>query len=436
MHYVPYNNGYYPATQAQQSSPGSSQAAAAQQQQQQQQQQQASPQQAPQASQAQAGRPSAAHPGQPYPPQQAYQQAYQPVYGQQQPSSQAPSSYHPVQPYYAGYPATVPPPNGASTSAAGAAPADPQAYPHYMLSHYGQPIYFDYSKYPPVPILVKPKRKQVKNACVNCQKACKKCDDGRPCQRCIKYGLTDTCQNSVRKERKKGIKRGPYKRRNQDGSTPGTPTGTSGATSSAASSAATTPAPSTSSTSANGSLRNVSANPFENASYPTYESFSTASPASYTPYHYLPSSSAAASNSTAAPAAAAAATGGPASPYSTHKVKTETFAAPMSSHSPVHSAPSTPPAATSGHVTAVLPGMPTAPPAQPATPPAAHAAAAILSGIPAAAAASSAAPQGSTASPLASQTSTPTMAHLTPTNTTGASTPQAMSTPSPQKEHQ
>jgi hypothetical protein len=48
---------------------------------------------------------------------------------------------------------------------------------------------------------------------VNCQKACKKCDDGRPCQRCIKHNLVDTCKNSVRKERKKGIKRGPYKRR-------------------------------------------------------------------------------------------------------------------------------------------------------------------------------------------------------------------------------
>ncbi|KAI9266648.1 hypothetical protein BDA99DRAFT_558702 [Phascolomyces articulosus] len=65
----------------------------------------------------------------------------------------------------------------------------------------------------------KPKRKQVKNACVNCQKACKKCDDGRPCQRCVKYGLQETCVNSVRKERKKGIKRGPYKKRKQaDGS--------------------------------------------------------------------------------------------------------------------------------------------------------------------------------------------------------------------------
>ncbi|KAG0231865.1 hypothetical protein BGW41_002068 [Actinomortierella wolfii] len=64
-----------------------------------------------------------------------------------------------------------------------------------------------------VPLQQKPKRRQVKNACVNCQKACKKCDEGRPCQRCIKYGLTDTCVDSTRKVRKKGVKRGPYKRR-------------------------------------------------------------------------------------------------------------------------------------------------------------------------------------------------------------------------------
>ncbi|KAI8343854.1 hypothetical protein BD560DRAFT_493361 [Blakeslea trispora] len=57
------------------------------------------------------------------------------------------------------------------------------------------------------------RRSQVKNACVNCQKACKKCDEGRPCQRCIKLGITDTCINSPRKERKKGFKRGPYKKK-------------------------------------------------------------------------------------------------------------------------------------------------------------------------------------------------------------------------------
>lgn len=53
------------------------------------------------------------------------------------------------------------------------------------------------------------KRKQVKNACVNCQKACKKCDDQRPCSRCVKYGIEDGCINSQRKERK---------RKNQDSS--------------------------------------------------------------------------------------------------------------------------------------------------------------------------------------------------------------------------
>ncbi|KAI9276067.1 hypothetical protein BY458DRAFT_489116 [Sporodiniella umbellata] len=57
------------------------------------------------------------------------------------------------------------------------------------------------------------KRSQVKNACVNCQKACKKCDDGRACQRCIKFGMADTCVDSPRKERKKGFKRGPYRKR-------------------------------------------------------------------------------------------------------------------------------------------------------------------------------------------------------------------------------
>jgi hypothetical protein len=57
------------------------------------------------------------------------------------------------------------------------------------------------------------KRRQVKNACTNCQKACKKCDDARPCLRCVKYGIAEECVDSHRKERKKGIKRGPYKKR-------------------------------------------------------------------------------------------------------------------------------------------------------------------------------------------------------------------------------
>lgn len=49
--------------------------------------------------------------------------------------------------------------------------------------------------------------------CTNCAAACKRCDEGRPCERCIKYGVADSCADGVRKERKKGIKRGPYKRK-------------------------------------------------------------------------------------------------------------------------------------------------------------------------------------------------------------------------------
>lgn len=54
---------------------------------------------------------------------------------------------------------------------------------------------------------------QVKNACVNCQRACKKCDDSRPCQRCVKSNIQETCKDSTRKPRQRGIKRGPYKKR-------------------------------------------------------------------------------------------------------------------------------------------------------------------------------------------------------------------------------
>ncbi|KAF7970546.1 hypothetical protein HWV62_23715 [Athelia sp. TMB] len=65
------------------------------------------------------------------------------------------------------------------------------------------------------------KRRQVKMACTNCAAACKRCDEARPCERCIKYGLTDQCQDGTRKERKKGIKRGPYKRKNKAGASNG-----------------------------------------------------------------------------------------------------------------------------------------------------------------------------------------------------------------------
>ncbi|KAJ7929387.1 hypothetical protein B0H13DRAFT_948281 [Mycena leptocephala] len=65
---------------------------------------------------------------------------------------------------------------------------------------------------------VRLKRMQVKNACTKCQKACKKCDQARPCLRCVKYGYAaEECMDSQRKERKKGAKRGPYKKRDGKG---------------------------------------------------------------------------------------------------------------------------------------------------------------------------------------------------------------------------
>lgn len=73
-----------------------------------------------------------------------------------------------------------------------------------------------HSTFPPQQPL-RSKRRQVKNACTHCQKACKKCDDARPCLRCVKYGISEECVDSQRKERSKGLKRGPYKKRVRKG---------------------------------------------------------------------------------------------------------------------------------------------------------------------------------------------------------------------------
>ena len=43
------------------------------------------------------------------------------------------------------------------------------------------------------------KRQQVKHACINCQRACKKCDDKRPCQRCVRQGTAISCIDLVKK---------------------------------------------------------------------------------------------------------------------------------------------------------------------------------------------------------------------------------------------
>ncbi|KAH9836105.1 uncharacterized protein C8Q71DRAFT_858118 [Rhodofomes roseus] len=104
----------------------------------------------------------------------------------------------PPPPYFMALP---PPPPGMVY--AYPAPPPGQAFPPY------QP------QMQPTPSTVRPKRKQVKMACTNCATACKRCDEARPCERCVKYGIADTCIDGVRKERKKGVKRGPYKRKSK-----------------------------------------------------------------------------------------------------------------------------------------------------------------------------------------------------------------------------
>lgn len=46
------------------------------------------------------------------------------------------------------------------------------------------------------------KKKKTSRACIHCQKAHLTCDEGRPCQRCIKKNLQDTCRDGIRKQAK------------------------------------------------------------------------------------------------------------------------------------------------------------------------------------------------------------------------------------------
>ncbi|VDB86808.1 unnamed protein product [Peniophora sp. CBMAI 1063] len=55
-------------------------------------------------------------------------------------------------------------------------------------------------------------RSHVKVACSNCNKAGKRCDDARPCGRCVATGRDESCVSNVHKARPKGYKRGPYKK--------------------------------------------------------------------------------------------------------------------------------------------------------------------------------------------------------------------------------
>ncbi|KZS96210.1 hypothetical protein SISNIDRAFT_547688 [Sistotremastrum niveocremeum HHB9708] len=139
---------------------------------------------------------------------------------QQQPSGNPfpPPGY---QAYYT-YPPHDAPPGDGSAPANGAPPYYPYVGPMGTVYAYpGQPNTGGYnpmtlpSTLPISQGMQRSKRKQVKNACTNCATACKRCDNARPCERCKKYGIEATCQDSARKERKKGVKRGPYKRKSK-----------------------------------------------------------------------------------------------------------------------------------------------------------------------------------------------------------------------------
>ncbi|KAI9105832.1 hypothetical protein DFS34DRAFT_31196 [Phlyctochytrium arcticum] len=58
------------------------------------------------------------------------------------------------------------------------------------------------------------RREQCKIACVHCKKACKKCDNLRPCSRCCRMGYAASCSDAPRKERSKATnRRAPYSKR-------------------------------------------------------------------------------------------------------------------------------------------------------------------------------------------------------------------------------
>ncbi|KAF7426017.1 hypothetical protein PC9H_008380 [Pleurotus ostreatus] len=161
--------------------------------------------------------PKAATPqDQPYPPPMVAYPNPHFTGGTFPPPPAPPGAYQPHFFAYAPPDGTHPEANGAN----GGVPVPqgpPLVYPYPpggMIYYPPHPPGFPVSQAPPAPTM-KPKRKQVKMACTNCATACKRCDESRPCERCIKYGMPNTCVDGQRKERKKGVKRGPYKRKNK-----------------------------------------------------------------------------------------------------------------------------------------------------------------------------------------------------------------------------
>jgi hypothetical protein len=98
------------------------------------------------------------------------------------------------------------------TSHFGAMPIDPDGmhvHPMLDMHMYSDATIEDTHAVPTVRL----KRPQVKNACTNCQKSRKNCDDARPCSRCVKNKCASQCVSSPRKSRRKGTKQTPHMKR-------------------------------------------------------------------------------------------------------------------------------------------------------------------------------------------------------------------------------
>lgn len=50
-------------------------------------------------------------------------------------------------------------------------------------------------------LAAKRKKPQAKVACTNCRRQHAGCTDGRPCERCVRMGLSATCEDTPKKKR-------------------------------------------------------------------------------------------------------------------------------------------------------------------------------------------------------------------------------------------
>ncbi|KAH9897760.1 hypothetical protein C8Q73DRAFT_370825 [Cubamyces lactineus] len=56
------------------------------------------------------------------------------------------------------------------------------------------------------PTIVQRKTRGVKIACTNCRRVSKRCDEARPCTRCLSHGMAHTCANASPKPRRRTLR--------------------------------------------------------------------------------------------------------------------------------------------------------------------------------------------------------------------------------------